>query len=310
MPRFFAAVLFLAVCGPALAGRPAEAGPTPQFVPPVLKGVQGEGRGRHALQPIPFPDPKEQWILATSKHFVFVSSANERRTRDIAAGLETLAAALTEASPAFEARSAPTRVFVFSRHREAQPYFDMLVGAKNAPVSGLFIASKNSGSMLIEERYGFGSDRTPFHELIHYLLTSSGTRPPLWLEEGLADYFSNAELRNGSIRAGAPVASHVQLLKERRLIPLRDIFTIDSASSVYNAAETQRAFYAESWALVEWLIRTNPAAFYDFMRDLEHGAGVEESLGARYHRTLEDMQRAFDMSAPRPMFGTQLQVPN
>ena len=71
------------------------------FVPPVLKGVQGEGQGRRSDRPISFPDPKENWILARSKHFVFVSSAGERRTRDIAAGLETLASALTQMSPRF-----------------------------------------------------------------------------------------------------------------------------------------------------------------------------------------------------------------
>ena len=64
MPRL-APVLLLILGSSALA----------QYVPPVLKGVQGEGRGRRAIDPIPFPDAKEQWILARSKHFVLVSSA-------------------------------------------------------------------------------------------------------------------------------------------------------------------------------------------------------------------------------------------
>src|SRR6266550_1519267 len=299
MPRPLSAVLLI------LATTAAA-----QYVPPVLKGVQGEGTGRHALKPIPFPDPKEEWILARSKHFVFVSSAGERKTREIAAGLETLAAALMQVSPHFSAAPAETRVFIFSRHREAQPYFDMLVGVKNAHVSGVFVSSKNMGSMLIENRYGSGEDRTPFHELIHYLIANSGTRPPLWLEEGLAEYFSNAELRNGSIRAGAPIAAHVQMLRQRRLIPLRELFTIKTESDVYNRAETQRSFYAESWALVQWLIKTNPAAFYDFMHDVENGRSVEESLRIRYKRSLDDMQRAFDVSASAPPIGTTLNVPN
>src|SRR5205807_3932126 len=97
------------------------------FVPPVLKGVKGEGRGRQSTRPIPFPAADEQWILARSKHFVFVSSAGEKRTRELAANLETLAAALTQMSPHFSSASAETRVFLFSRHREAQPYFDLLI---------------------------------------------------------------------------------------------------------------------------------------------------------------------------------------
>ena len=83
MPRALSAVLL--ILATAAQG---------QYVPPVLKGVRGEGVGRHALKPIPFPDPKEEWILARSKHFFFVSSAGERKTREIAAGLETLVAVL------------------------------------------------------------------------------------------------------------------------------------------------------------------------------------------------------------------------
>jgi hypothetical protein len=281
-----------------------------QYVPPVLKGVREEGAGRHALKPIPFPDANEKWILVRSKHFLFVSSAGERRTEDIAAGLETLAAALMQVSPRFSAAPVETRVFIFSRHREAQPYFDMLVGQKDAHVSGVFVSSKSMGSMIIESREGWGEDRTPFHELIHYLITNSGTRPPLWLEEGLAEYFSNAELRNGSIRAGAPIAQHEQMLKQRRLIPLSEVFTIKTESDVYTHAETQRAFYAESWALVAWLIRTNPDAFYDFLHDVEEGKDIEQSLRVRYKRSLDDMQRAFDVSTVQPSYGTALKVPN
>src|ERR1700736_4358875 len=111
MPLFrtVALVLLLAAAAPA------------QYVPPVLKGVQGEGAGRRSLKPIPFPGADEKWILARSKHFVFVSSAGEKRTREVAAGLETLAAGLTQMSPRFSSTSAETRVYLFNRHREAQP---------------------------------------------------------------------------------------------------------------------------------------------------------------------------------------------
>src|SRR5207245_6690275 len=255
-----------------------------QFVPPVLKGVKGEGHGRRSLKPIPFPDANEKWVLARSRHFVLVSSAGDRKTRDITAGLETLAGALTHLSPRFSAAPAETRVFIFSRHREAQPYFQMLIGRPDAHVNGVFISSNNSGSMLMESGFGWGSDRTPFHELIHYLVSNSGSRPPLWLEEGLAEYFSNAELRSGSIRAGEPLANHIQALPLRTRIPLAKLFSISAESDLYNAADSQRAFYAESWALVEWLIRTNPTAFYDFLSDVEEGKAVGEAFQAHYHR--------------------------
>jgi len=279
------------------------------FVPPVLKGVKGEGTARRAERPIPFPDANEKWILARSKHFVFVSSAGERSTQNIAAGLETLAAALTQMSPHFVAAPVETRVFIFRRHREAQPYFDLLVGRQDAHVSGVFVSSNSSGSMLMESGSGWSNDRTPFHELIHYLIHNSGATPPLWIEEGLADYFSNAELRSASIRAGEPIQAHLRALQQRQRIPLEKLFAVARESELYNVPEWQRSFYAESWALVDWLIRTDRPAFYDFLRDLEGGKTVEQAFRARYKRPLDDIRRAFEISPGRPSLATILPVP-
>src|SRR4051812_41054039 len=92
-----------------------------QFVPPVLKGIKGDGTPRQTNGPIPFPAADEKWLLARSKHFVFISSADEKRTRSVAAELETLASALTQVDSTFSAPTAtPTRVILFTR-RDAPP---------------------------------------------------------------------------------------------------------------------------------------------------------------------------------------------
>jgi tetratricopeptide (TPR) repeat protein len=281
-----------------------------QYVPPVLKGVRGEEQGRRALKPIPFPSADGKWILARSKHFVFISSASEKRVRETAAGLETLAAALTQMSPRFSSTSAETRVFLFSRHREAQPYFDLLIGRENAHVTGVFVSQNDRGSMVMETGFGFGPDRTPFHELIHYLINNGGRRPPLWIEEGLAEYFSNAQMRKAAIYAGEPVPQHLQVLRQRKLIPLAQLFSVQRESDLYNVPDSQRSFYAQSWALVDWLIRQNQAAFDDFLRDIEDGKTVEDALRTHYQKSVDDLTQAFDVSFGRPSFGITLPVVN
>src|SRR4029077_7442804 len=72
-----------------------------QFVPPVLKGIKGDGTPRQTNGPIPFPAADETWLQARSKHFVFISSADEKRTRSVAEELETLASALTQVDSTF-----------------------------------------------------------------------------------------------------------------------------------------------------------------------------------------------------------------
>src|SRR5260370_11077432 len=91
-----------------------------QFVPPILKGIKGDGTPRQTNGPIPFPAADEPWLRARSKHFVFVSSADEKRTRAVAAELETLASALTQVDSTFTAPSAtPTLVILLTPRPES-----------------------------------------------------------------------------------------------------------------------------------------------------------------------------------------------
>jgi len=268
-----------------------------QYVPPVLKGVKGDGTPRQTNGPIPFPAADEKWLLARSKHFVFVSSADEKRTRSVAAELETLAAALTQVDSTFSAPAAtPTRVILFTRRRESRPYFDMLLNRRDADVSGVFVSQREGGSMLINQNYSWqGGERAPLHELVHYLMQSGDAHAPLWLEEGIAEYFSNATIRSRSISAGEPITSHISVLQQRSRIPLADLFAAVRESDLYNRAISQDIFYAESWAIVDWLARIsgrNGGDFYDFVHELAHGATVEAALKMRYHRTLRDVDAA------------------
>ena len=281
--------------------------PPPGFVPPVLKGVQPEGHGRHARGPIPFPDPKEAWIRVRTPHFDIISSAGEKRTREMAEHLETLAAALNPVQPRLRMTEVSTRVFLFTRRRESQPYFDLLLNTDHAAATGVYVSQKSRGSMLIDAS-SFRSDRTPYHELIHELVSSSETRPPLWLEEGLAEYFSNVDIGNGVIRAGTPIREHMALLERGHLMPLRELFTIAHESE----AGMQPGFYAESWAAVDWLMRANRAAFYDFLDDLEHGATVDAALKSRYGKSVDDLQRNIDSygRSMRPLFAMKIPVEN
>jgi tetratricopeptide (TPR) repeat protein len=268
-----------------------------QFAPPVLKGLKGDAAPRQVNGPIPFPAADEKWLLARSKHFVFISSANEKRTRAVAGELETLASALTQVDATFSATSAtPTRVILFERGPESRPYFDLLVNRRDANVSGIFVSQREGGSMIINDDYaGHGADRAPLHELVHYLMQSSDAHAPLWLEEGIAEYFSNATIRKGSFSAGQPIEGHAAVLRQRTHIPLAQLFETSRASDAYNVPGSQVLFYAESWAIVDWLVRTsskNAADFYAFVHDVEHGESVEAALRTRYHSTLRDLDRS------------------
>lgn len=299
----------------ALWSAVAHGGGQNVFVPPVLKGVKPEGKARQ-IRAVAFPAADEQWILVRSAHFDFISSMGEKKTGEIARDLEVLAVALAQLNPQFRPESATkTRVVLFSRHREAQPYFNLLLERDNANVSGVYVSQKSGGSMILDFGWGSESDRTPFHELVHNLIANTGLNPPLWLEEGLAECFSNADVRNGMIRAGAPVKAHVDVLSRRNLIPLPDLFKVARESDAYNLPAGQHTFYAESWGVVDWLMRESGPTqdkFYAFLHDVCTGTPVETALQTRYGKHLTDMQHALEAYSGfgRPNFFINIPVAN
>lgn len=282
------------------------------YKPPVLIGVQGLGTGRRSTEPIPFPDAKSQWVRVTTPHFVVISAAGEKRSRAIAQNLETLAAGLAGMHARFQTEPVPTRVLVFSRRKESQPYFDLLLNRKHANASGVFVGQRNGGTMVLDDSRDWRADRTPYHELIHTLLATGHARTPLWIEEGLAEYFSNADIFPSAIRAGAPIHEHIETLRRRTLMPLADLFAVKRETDAYNLPSGQAVFYAESWAAVDWLLRTDRQAFYDFLADLEKGAAPAGAFAARYHRPLRDLEDAVNATAMsgRDSWSVLMKVPD
>lgn len=231
-------------------------GPSP-FAHPASFHPERQLGGAPFVGPVAFPGASRPWIRIETPHFLLISSASERRTRTIARDLERLTATLTRISAHFRAPVQRTRVFVFTNRRDVQPYFDAVCGFAGVDASGLTVRQADRSTILIDANTRGGDWLTPRHELIHLLLR--GDHPlPLWLEEGLAEYYSNA---------GQPVREHVSLLATPRKLPMERLFSV--------AAGTPQAgswiFYAKSWAVVSTLIRRNESAFFAFIGDIANG---------------------------------------
>jgi tetratricopeptide (TPR) repeat protein len=277
-----------------------------QFVPPVKIGVDDGATARITPRTLPFPSDTA-WQRATTPHFDIISAAGERRTREVGQRFETLAAALHDLRGPSATQPARARVILFARHRDAQPYFEVLTSRSNARVNGLFVNAHNQGAMIIDASRGTITDRTPNHELIHYLL-ANGRRLPLWLEEGLAEFYSNAEVGNGDLTVGYPIREHIGLLRQRPTIPLDEFFAVKFESQ----AAQQTIFYAQSWAVVDFLIRSDRAAFSAFVNDVGSGVPLDIALQSRLHIKAKEIANIFTIYAQeaRPTSTFRLPVPH
>lgn len=252
----------------------------PGFAAPPLGEIAPERRNSGApfKGPIPLPPADRQWTRVLTPHFEIISSAGERKTRAIAEDFERLTALLTRTSPVFRLPPNRTRVFVFGDHREVQPYIDAVRGVR-VDATGITFRHPDGSTMLLDATMRGGEAVTPRHELVHDLLRR-GERPlPLWIEEGLAEYYGNA---------GLTVREHVSRLRMRPRMPMAEMFAMryDSPRSI------SFDFYAQSWAAVTTLMRRDPQAFFALVADMDAGTSALDALRAHYRMSAIDLEIA------------------
>jgi Tfp pilus assembly protein PilF len=143
------------------------------------------------------------------------------------------------------------------------------------------------GLVIRSDRSGQADDgfRTIVHEYVHVLADAPWM--PLWLIEGLADYYSTTTIsRNGQNAAlGDRIPAHLAQATES-WVPIAEVVGTPRTSRLANDT-FGLSFYAESWLLVHYLARATPEKGAQIVRliDLLSGgspedAAFEQSIGS------------------------------
>jgi hypothetical protein len=132
------------------------------------------------------------------------------------------------------------------------------------------------------------------HEMTHMAMNRFfKKRCPLWLNEGLAEYY---RVFAYSAYKGVKKSKRAQFTKLANPFPLEDMLYLQLYPS-----ETRRArsFYDTARYFVAYLLlERQPETFLPFVDDLINGIGVKPALSKHYGlATMEDIQKAFNKFA-------------
>jgi tetratricopeptide (TPR) repeat protein len=197
-----------------------------------------------------------QWVRVETPNFVVFGEVGEKRTREVASEFERFREALARVlSGAATKAPVPTTVVVFDNSKSFGPYRPLYNG-KAVEVAGMFSSERdiNRVALALEDReQGL---RTIFHEYVHLVVSNVTNGMPIWLNEGLAEYYSTFLVTDDGKTAtmGTVIAPHLLLLNEERLLPLPDLLAITHDSPMYNEGQRRGMVYAESWVLVHFLL--------------------------------------------------------
>jgi tetratricopeptide (TPR) repeat protein len=190
--------------------------------------------------------------------FTLIGEKGDRPLRRVAERMEQFREVFGRVFPSTkQAMPAPIVVHVFGSKRDYQPFMPLFNG-KRVEVGGYFQQADGAYYITLSTEAGEYAYPTIFHEYVHLLVGNALAEVPVWFNEGLAEYYSTFEvLGDRSATLGRVKEEHVFELRER-FIPLAELLAVDHASPLYNEGSRRGVFYAQSWALVHYLLIGNP----------------------------------------------------
>lgn len=227
---------------------------------------------------------QDRWLAVESKRFTLVTNLTERRARDISTRLEWEADAVFRSSRALR-DSSGSRVFVIATADSACfEAFRLRRQGRAVDLGGFFSSSRFGGYLVINAGLPWYQFQPVCHEYVHALVNRQIGNLPLCLNEGLAEYFSTFQVEGMSIEYGHGIEEHRDLLLKDRLMPMDELFSIRVSTPSYWEGERRPLFYAESWALVHYLTRTEELRerFDRFLARLKRGEAPRGAFGATF----------------------------
>ena len=238
----------------------------------------------------------DTWVSVRTKNFLLVGNADEKSIKGVGLKLEQFREVFTYLFPAMKFNTpVPTTVVVFKNDSAYGPF------KPNANTAGQFQAGPdvNYIALSTEVRGERDAFSIIFHEYIHLLVENTFENAPSWFNEGLAEYYSTFTITDDqNIVLGNVISSHIHLLREKKMLPLRTLFEVDYKSAHYNEKNKKSIFYAQSWVLMHYLITGKDGKGADLGKFME-------LLG-----TNVPMDQAFEQAFAIPIVEVEKQLQN
>jgi len=191
-----------------------------------------------------------------SPNFRVLTNGNEREARRIALEFEQMRAVFAVGFPNMRLTTgAPLLIFAVQTEYDMKSLAPALWKNHKGPLpAGLFQHGWEKQFAIVRlDQDVPGAYNVVYHEYVHTLLHSNFRWLPTWLDEGLADFYGSTRFEGKKSYIGAP-STRVNELKNRAMIPLETLLVVNPWSYFRGDENQISTFYAESWALVHYLV--------------------------------------------------------
>jgi tetratricopeptide (TPR) repeat protein len=226
--------------------------------------------------------------------------------RDVAIQIEQFRAVVGGLIPnANRPPSLPTTVFVFGSRKSIEPFLPVADG-RPAAVAGFFQQSPDANYIVMSLEGFEESAAIVYHEYTHLLIANAVRSVPIWLNEGLAEYYSSYTMASDGRTAeiGRPLEWRLGLLRERYL-PLAEILSVDASTALHDESQRRSIFYAEAWMLTHYLLTKVPnggTAINNYVTAMAEGRKPDEAFRTAFGGTPAEFDKLLRAYIQQPRF--------
>jgi Flp pilus assembly protein TadD len=197
------------------------------------------------------------WLEVRSAHFVVSTNAGEKEARRIADQFEQIRTLFHSAFPTLRVDPAQPVLILAAKNENTMKMLlpeDWEVKGHVHP-AGLYQQGEDKHYVILQlDSGGTNPFHALYHEYTHALMHLNFSGLPLWLDEGIAEFYGNSKLDEKESRIGTIDESHLYILSQNKLLPIETLLNVEQSSPYYNEANQASVFYAESWALMHYLM--------------------------------------------------------
>jgi len=211
-----------------------------------------------------FAEKSQVWIRLRSPNFIVVTNGIEKQARTVAYQFETIRAVLRRfLGIKGSATDAPVTIIAAKDEATLKPLLPEAYQVKGATeLAGIYVGGPEKNYVALRLDISLDRDasepfETVYHEYVHYLMRRSISVMPLWLTEGIVEFYGNMSLESKYVLLGTPSDSNLIVLHQTQLLPLSTLFAVNASSPYYHENNKASIFYAESWVLTHYLMTTD-----------------------------------------------------
>ena len=227
------------------------------------------------------------WSRVVDGPFTVFTQGDPAQATALMHSFAQLRNALSQVSPLHATASENLKIIVFQSEKEFNRF-------RLNPGSCAFYQQTSRGEYVVLQDQDTRRREVSTHEFTHFVVAHSGFTLPLWLNEGLADFYSTFRINGDGdyVTFGRSVSGRLAVLQNSTWLPLNNLFDVSPASPYYSNPERMLLFYSESWALAHMLIAAPEYAdrFPNFLRSVSESHNTSESLRAVYNKSLAQIK--------------------